>query len=169
MLQALVTTVYAYATRGLFNADRLTFALHLAHSFDTSHGAATRDASPSAAPAAAAAAWDALLSGAAASAAPQVDAVTAVNTKACAPPGWLPPELHARYTALTTAHADAAAALATDGGGTWAAWLRRGDAETLPAAAAALPHTVKLLVVQARLCPAGQVKESLLNKSGHLS
>lgn len=136
-MQAVVATVFAYVSRSLFNADRLTFALHLAFSV-----AATKAQAGSAGTALPEHEWEHLTKGTAL----PMGSFDARSTTSI--PRWLPSTVHASFTALARAHPELLAPIASSEG-EWADWFQRPHAETLPPSASHLSPLQKTLVVQA--------------------
>jgi dynein heavy chain 2, cytosolic len=134
-IQALVSTVFAYATCSIFNADRLAFGLHLAHRLSRS-----KERSSGASSGITFEAWDHLLKG----------GMATGGARAESAPKWLPAAQHGAFSALVQALPSVKAAFNPANDAAWASWLQAPQAGTpLPPCAQQLLHIEQALVVQA--------------------
>lgn len=131
MLNAtLVKLVYGYVSRSLFNADRLTLAMHMAHHLAPDQ---FRDGE-----------WDLFVGKLVANEA-------AAASAASAKPAWVPEARTADYTQLVTAFPGLASECQFEAGQAWSPWLLSAEAERElpPAAAGRLSPFQALLVLEA--------------------
>lgn len=137
LLQAVIATVVKHVMRSIFNADRLTFALHLAFRVAAAkpEGAAGAKALPESE-------WEHLKKGGG------LETSVIRLRGSHHPPKWLPSSLHASFSSLAQAHPHLLASLEQQDS-EWADWFQRSEAEHLPVCASHLSMLQKTLLVQA--------------------